>query len=228
MPERYASLKQGLVGCWIPSVSGSGFLLPDLSGRGNNGTLTNMASDDWVSAQYGRALDFDGSNDIVSTTISTGLSASFTVSCWVRLGRVGTTQPEAFVNSQVASYSNYWFNFGTYQSRLSFGLYDGSNNPLTGDTGVGFSPSTGIWYHFTAVRNIASDTIADYVNGILNRSVTDTTTSIPAYSALTIGAQSTPANRHAAAQFDDIRIYNRALSDSEIRLLFESKRGKYL
>ena len=70
MADRYASLKQGLVGCWIPSISGSGLLLPDLSGRGNNGALTNMDASDWVSSQYGRALDFDGVNDEVRITLN--------------------------------------------------------------------------------------------------------------------------------------------------------------
>ena len=67
MADRYASLKQGLVGAWIPSISGSGLLLPDLSGRGNNGVLTNMGPEDWVASEGGRALDFDGSDDRVRT-----------------------------------------------------------------------------------------------------------------------------------------------------------------
>ena len=91
MADRYASLKQGLVGAWIPSISGSGWLWPDLSGRGNNGSLTNMDASDWVSSQYGRALDFDyatgASRQSVNlpNTVSVSGFATATLSCWVNL-----------------------------------------------------------------------------------------------------------------------------------------------
>ena len=64
-------LLDGIIGCWSPSVRGSGYLLPDLSGRGNHGVLQNMdAGTDWPGAairgSHGRVLDFDGSDDYVS------------------------------------------------------------------------------------------------------------------------------------------------------------------
>lgn len=37
----------------------------------NNGTLTNMASNDWVAGVHGRALDFDGSNDYIAIASDT-------------------------------------------------------------------------------------------------------------------------------------------------------------
>lgn len=65
------SLTDGIIDCWSPSVRGSGYLLPDLSGRGNHGVLTNMdAGTDWPAAAVrgvsGRANRHDGTNDYIT------------------------------------------------------------------------------------------------------------------------------------------------------------------
>ena len=60
------NLWKGLVGAWMPSFGVTGETLRDVSGNGNDGTLTNMdAASDWVATSKGLALDFDGSNDRV-------------------------------------------------------------------------------------------------------------------------------------------------------------------
>jgi len=60
-----------LVGAWAPSVSQwGGTILRDLSGQGNHGTLTNMdPATDWVTSGGYGALDFDGSDDLVTTNL---------------------------------------------------------------------------------------------------------------------------------------------------------------
>jgi len=43
---------------------GEGFTVYDKSGKGNDGTLTNMdPTSDWVTGKYGYGLDFDGVDD---------------------------------------------------------------------------------------------------------------------------------------------------------------------
>lgn len=60
------NLWKGLVGAWMPSFGVTGETLKDVSGNGNDGTLTNMdAASDWVATSKGLALDFDGVNDYV-------------------------------------------------------------------------------------------------------------------------------------------------------------------
>ena len=84
------ALLDNIIGCWSPSVRGSGYLLPDLSGRGNHGILTNMdAGTDWPGAAvrgvHGRVLDFDGTDDYVArTSPQFELVSPFTVSVWYR------------------------------------------------------------------------------------------------------------------------------------------------
>ncbi len=55
-------LAKGLVGSWVMN-EGSGNKVFDLSGNRNEGTLQNMAENDWVPGESGHALDFDGSDD---------------------------------------------------------------------------------------------------------------------------------------------------------------------
>jgi hypothetical protein len=217
MAERYASLKQGLVGAWIPSVSGSGLLLPDLSGRGNNGVLTNMAADDWVSSQYGRALDFDGSDDVARVVLSAP-TMPFSISCWA-LTRSDSLNQFALAFCRSAA------DDGQFSIRFAGNV---AGDPITcrqeGDAGgavgeatfSGFLPNQ--WYHVAAI--FRSNTYRQiYVNGVAG---TESTTSIttPSVNRFAIGRfdrlnPAVPLN----GQVDDARVYSRELTESEIRLL---------
>ena len=218
MADRYASLKQGLVGCWIPSVSGSGLLLPDLSGRGNNGSLVGMDASDWVSSQYGRALDFDGSNDCVligSPASIAGAYPQFTKSLWVLLRNTSLKYLFADFN-----------NLGT-TSRLSiahdtrFFAFQNTATVVTSTTTI----TTGVWYHVAVTRDdgtgLSNTGVAKiYINGNLEASATYSYNS----PALQIsGEQLARSNAlygdYPNCQIDDARIYSRALSEPEIKLL---------
>ena len=64
--SRYPQTWQGLEAWWCPSIHPrGGSLLFDLGPKRCNGTLTNMANDDWVVSGNGGAIDFDGVNDFV-------------------------------------------------------------------------------------------------------------------------------------------------------------------
>src|SRR3989338_6089134 len=56
----------GLVGYWSFDVGKGGAKAVDMSGSGNNGTLTNMnTTAAWVGGKIGNALSFDVSNDLI-------------------------------------------------------------------------------------------------------------------------------------------------------------------
>jgi len=217
MPERYASLKQGLVGAWIPSVSGSGLLLPDVSGYGNHGTLTNMASDDWVSSQYGRALDFDGVNDYISIPgTSFNFTDNFAISFWCNItsGRVPLTK------GNMGS-SGYGFDFGGFTAgQIEFLVLVNGQNYIS----RGFAYPGG-WVHvcgmFTSrlagtARNIL------YINGNQQSGTVISAGTVNSVSTnaspLIIGSLS-DLSFYFSGRLDDVRAYNRILSTQEIRLL---------
>ena len=63
---------------------GSGTVLNDLSGNGNQGTLVNGPV--WSTGKYGGALTFDGANDLVTINDATSLHLTnvMTLEAWVR------------------------------------------------------------------------------------------------------------------------------------------------
>lgn len=218
MADRYASLKQGLVGAWIPSISGSGLLLPDLSGRGNHGVLTNMSADDWVSGQYGRALDFDGTNDYVQLTESDALKSTNTLSLsfWLRRSLEGTQQ---FYMTRAGSGLNDNVNvFNQPDNTLNFGARNTGGTFTIASFSVAGRTD---WLHVGCVYDGANKL---HINGQLVSTSASYTMASTSVSSWTLAAGSLPVYRWATCQLDDVRIYNRALSESEIRLL-ASKRG---
>lgn len=195
MRDRYASLREGLVGAWIPSISGSGLLLPDLSGQGNNGTLTNMGPEDWVAGEYGRALDFDGVNDFIAIP-NYMLSEQKTVAFHAKW----TTS----LNTVVIGGNNQYY---PYIESSYIYVRDSSGFTAVAHGGI----NLGRWYHFAIVGD--GSVFSAYVDGIWKGSNTDKSPLVNAIAAYANGQFS------HNGQLDDIRIYNRALSESEIKLL---------
>ena len=210
----YQSLSRGLVGAWCPSVSGSfGFRLPDLSGRRNAGTLTNMdPGTDWVPSGGKLALDFDGSNDLVIFN-QLSLGTTHTTAAWVYL-----RFPVAFDFHGICG--------------------DGTNNTCSlaasgngvSITNIAYSWSaTGVsvtvpdfigrWTHIATAR--IGDRVEFFYNGNSYGSVSGA--SIPSFNCNRIGQRNGTVFTNGI--IDDIRIYNRALTPSEIRLLYTGGRG---
>lgn len=231
MRDRYASLREGLVGAWIPSVSGSGLLLPDLSGNGNSGALTNMGPEDWVSSQYGRALDFDGSDDSVRTkAISVGVS-KLTVSAWINVRSSATASIAGLWEGGAGEVFSWVVNisrFAAYDIGL-FTFVNSSSFPNAFTSGNAFANS--VWSNvvvaYDGTKAVNTDRVSIFVNGnkiaslLFNQTSSGNfPTSLPAtFIPLWIGAQQNTATRTVDGQLDDVRIYNRALSEPEIKLL---------
>jgi len=214
-----SNLNRGLVGAWCPSVAGNGLLLPDLSGYGNHGTLTNMNAADWVGTDRGRALDFDGSDDYVnipSWASSTLGSASFVISLWCKT--VAPSDTFRIAGSRVFPNAGYilFQSGGTFRFLTDSGPADGA---LSIDSG--FSVTSG-WHHLVGGRN-NSNQVRIYVDG-MERGVSYTeSNSLTSSATLHIGG--VDEQFHYSGQVDDIRIYNRALSPSEIKQLYEGGPG---
>lgn len=217
MADRYASLKQGLVGAWIPSISGSGLLLPDLSGRGNNGALTNMDASDWVSSQYGRALDFDGVNDHMPVGLPFGPTSSGvkTISLWCYF----RSSANSYLVTNYDASSN-GFSVLLNSDRTIGIARTGATNNIRTTTSVALSNWTHIFVQIDATGVI-------WINGteIARGSMLSELTST---NNVRVSGRWVTANSGSAvllnAQIDDIRFFNRALTESEIRLL-ASRRG---
>jgi hypothetical protein len=221
MRFEHESLRQGLVGCWMPSLGASGLTLIDRSGRNNHGTLTNMGGqNNWLAGIGGLSIPLDGVNDYVDCGSSArfALTTSVTMSAWVYptsfaanrarivdtpgLGlKIGTSIPFSDVNAFVVAST-------VAETRTATGVV-----------------ALNAWHHLAAVWSSESS-IAVYVNGSIPAgTVTQTSASgsILSTGNLELGRLASPA-LYGNHRFDDVRIYNRALTPPEIRLL-ASRRG---
>jgi hypothetical protein len=235
MSDRYASLRQGLVGCWIPSISGSGLLLPDLSGRGNNGSLVGMDASDWVSASYGRALDFDGSNDRVTLPNDFQRNAqSGAISAWFKFAGNGANQNPIVSLGGNANLTVFAFRRRDTAdaSQNAIGLRIFSNNAPGGANTEIFSTdkvNDGVWAHGLIQSNGSKYDL--FVNGIRQTMVFTAgsdngdwladMTGTTGETICDIGAQWASGALFSSlnGQVDDVRIYSRTLSEPEIKLL---------
>ena len=62
---------------------------------GNDGTLKNMDNADWVDGKFGKALDFDGSNDYVFAPKTVGGEKAMTAAMWIKAPTLANDMPVA-------------------------------------------------------------------------------------------------------------------------------------
>jgi hypothetical protein len=186
-----------------------------------NGTDTSITYST-ANGKIEQGAGFNAQTDKIQTTITTGLSGSFTCAGWVNSTDTNGIE-NAFVYSHASAQNNYWF-YGSIggQRKLRFALYDGTNNPnIVGGTDL----SDNTWYHVAFVRDTVADTIKVYLNGALDATaVTDSTTTIPVYSDFGLGCR-TNNNTAVAGAIDEIGIWSRALTTTEISSLYNSGNG---
>jgi len=220
MPRyEYPSLRQGLVGCWVPSLGASGLSVIDRSGRGSSGTLVAPSSNTWTASGSGVALAFDGSTQYASLPFAGTFSASATLSMWVKRDAATPTSPDGntgFFNANASDggqESHYPYSDGTCYLRLLRSART-TFTPLS-------TVNRAQWHNLTVVTD--GTTYAVYQAGQLAHSTAAEAT-VSLASPLHCARASSSRAYFCAASFDDIRLYNRALRLPEIRLL-ASRRG---
>jgi len=173
----------------------------DYSGQGNDGTRVNGTSFN-ASCQYNGCAEFDGTNDYisVSNTISIGTN-DFTTESWINLDGIGDfnwVYEASDANHFGLSYRKDDSKFRVY---LEANEYDFST-PLT----------TNVWYHVVVVRS--SNNLNMYLNG-LQIGGTLTASDNVASTSIVIGSQF-GSSHFLNGSIDEFRIYNRALTPTEI------------
>jgi hypothetical protein len=197
---------------------GSGTTVTDASGKGHTGTISNAT---WTTAgKYGSALSFNGTN--ASVTINDAndldLSTGMTLEAWVQPTANATFYSAAIAKEQRSDPAN----------DVAYALYtaDGGGNPpsvhgLFGSGGGADQLAKGgsvlglnVWTHLAGTFD--GTNLRLYVNGTLVATQATTGNSMTATTgALRIGGDF--ANEFFTGLIDEVRIYNRALSQSEIQ-----------
>jgi hypothetical protein len=219
------------VAAWIPSLDTAGngtTTLTDLVGS-NNGTLTDMdAATDWVAdtgAGGVRALDFDGTNDLV---IASGVQSSVaaatkaTIAGWIK--RTGTAAAFGFGAVSGSRFNVVWFG-GTIYFQAENG---GASYPYCSLSGSG-------WVHIASVFDGSLSgwgRVVAYINGTLCTLTPGG--SFPASSlasAANLGnfeiGRNLSGGNYTTGLHDDIRLFvGQSLNADDISYLYNSGNGR--
>jgi hypothetical protein len=202
---------QGLVGYWSFD-EGSGTIAKDYSGNGNDGTIYGGAT--WTTGKVGSALSFDGVNDYVNVPDATMLRipGDITIVFWMKK-KLEATDWQRIVGKGNSAYRNYgvWEEAGTGK-KILFQQYGGGCNFFSNGT-----VELNQWYFIASVRqNLTVGKI--FINDQITQASCSSGSTYTSSDPLTIGYAG--FHTYFPGLIDEVRIYNRALSDSEIKALY--------
>jgi hypothetical protein len=193
---------------------GSGTVAKD-SADGNDG-IVNGAS--WASGKSGEALSFDGIDDCVEIPGLLGKSRNITISVWANLSVSDTSGAEAV---SLGDYVAIRLDSARNQGVVGF-YYDGTTWHAT-TTGT-FYAGAG-WHHVVYVIDASNNSQNVYIDGVVMGSTVHTQSL--SYSELGsntfIGKHGNGiSNYDFNGLIDDVRVYNRALSNQEVQNLYNN------
>ncbi|HVY06674.1 MAG TPA: PA14 domain-containing protein, partial [Burkholderiales bacterium] len=201
--------------------SGSG-AVTDSSGNGNNGTASGGAVP--VSAKVCNGVQLNGSSRYIQVPGLSGmLNATASLAFWIK-----TTQVGSDTGWQAPGVTGVELTGGT--DDIFWGWIDASGRigVSVGDTYTTKSTvaiNNGVWRHVVLTRDSVAGTYKIYIDGALNVS--------GAIATGTIGTAFTSLGRiedtggtidYLNGQLDEIRIYDRVVTDSEVTTIFNETR----
>ncbi len=210
----------GLVGYW-PLNDGAGSKANDMSGNRNIGTLTGSPT--WVAGRVGKALSFAGgmyvsvpSNDVLT------IQGNFTLSVWIKTSNTGTggTSNYRDIISKVPSGSPWPGYVMAINGNGAISVWTASNVAGAWSDDSGYNLADGKW-HLVSV-SLSGTTAQIYVDGVAKGSFTKAIPGSNNNGIFSLGAEvGTTASRDFIGSIDDVHIYNRALSSSEIKTIYQ-------
>ena len=218
---------RGLVGYWTmneTSWTGASGEVKDSSVNGNNGISVNGANTT-ASGKYSYGGSFDGSNDYVALpSINIGTSP-VTFSLWAKGQSVPANREYGLIT--VFQSGKRWYftlersSWSTGNLIMYVGYPDQTPNSMYTPSGS-WSITDTSWHHLVMTRNSSSMNL--YIDGVLQ--ATSTEANLTNFNVgdkpIYIGY---PSEYYWGGSLDDVRIYNRALSASEVQQLYANPGG---
>lgn len=188
---------------------GAGTTTADVSGNAVTGTLLNGTG--WTTqGKYGSAVVLDGSDDEVEVPASApvDLTTAFTIEAWIY---PTSALPYGTIFSRLLGPGGHAYAFMVCcgSRLLARGSTEAGVTSVYGDTTI--RPNE--WTHVATTWD--GTTLRTYVNGISDNSATLSGTLLPSAEPVRIGGG---PGTNFTGRIDEIRVYGRALSGSEIGL----------
>ncbi|MBP9771847.1 MAG: LamG domain-containing protein [Candidatus Pacebacteria bacterium] len=212
------SLANSLIGYWRFEDGAGSLLALDSSGQEHIGTLTNMNSATaWVGGTIGDALSFDGTDDHVLVP-DLDYTDEISGSLWVWFNAVTNQQMLVSQSNTIEVQMQMEGAAGSSKFRIRVDTASGADvvNSTTMAT-------AGVWYHVAWTYD--GTNVKLYINGNEETNFVQNTGSgniADRNEDYAIGARNNAA-LPTGGLIDDLRIYNRALSDDEIEALADKE-----
>ena len=198
-----AQSDDGLVAEWHFD-EGSGSVLKDSSGNGNDGVIYGAT---WVDSKYGKALQFDGVDDYVDLSSIPSQTYPLTIEMWTKpdtttpVGLFDSAPGQRYViRNYLAGYIDWW----------------------NADPQVTLNLVADEWAHLVFIFWYDGNRHIYYCkNGVLQTSATGSTNTALAWTTFRLGNINSGTVGWYDGLIDEVRIYNRALSSEEIESHYE-------
>lgn len=220
---------------YLPLDDSAGGMAADLSGYGRHAAIFDDPAFAglpivWTpEGQFSSAVNFDGTYFLgVPGYYGIGGAAPRTISMWIKTDWVVPNGNNALMGWGRNAAEQRWH----FKLENSAGANGALRTENQGGNNFGGIPvNDGLWHHVAVVFPDFGATIGDanhYVDGVLDLTKSGTlgtlvNTSIDPLLASIVTVGGAPLNavlRRVTAVLDDVRLYNRALSDQEIQALF--------
>ncbi|RLI28152.1 hypothetical protein DRO58_02750, partial [Candidatus Bathyarchaeota archaeon] len=199
---------------YLPMDEGSGETVYDKSSYRNEGTVYGAT---WVDGKYGKALYFDGVDDYVEVDNADILNVveALTVEIWAKTLSLDNTW-----RCLASKHYCYWSIKQTSSNLFRFQVYT-----VNGADSIYFEPKPDTWYHLVMVYHKDAGLEA-FVNGnSVGKDATylgDLKLTYGETAPLRIGQDPAVASQFFKGIIDDVRVYNRALTEDEVHQLYLS------
>ncbi len=222
--QTHSLLGSDLVGWWNFN-EGSGATARDISGHNNNGTIVGATHVDGVPGTGGSALDFTNSHSVdISHSSVQLLTAGGTISAWIHPRTLGSSNYGRIVDKSTNDGGGNGFSFRLApNNRLRFSVHSGTRESEVDS--IVFNS----WMH-VLVSWTRNGNTTFYINGEVSgpSGMTGDSSMITTTNQLRIGRRSNATDYGFNGLIDDVRIYSRALTASEVSTLYAQTKDKYL
>ena len=207
------------------SYSGSGTTWTDLSGNGNNITLSSSGIS-YDSADVGGSIVFDGTNGQGTSSINiTNMNSGGSLEIWCK---ITDTSGYRHIGGWRASASAFYMlllnNTGEMEARAKWSSA-AYTDIVSSDYGTSFWANN--WNHIVFTNSGSDSKTRFYLNGSLIGTSSGTVGSFPSNDTFELMKTDNLSIATAAGRLSQVRVYSDTLSDSEVTHNYDATKSRF-